>query len=372
MVSNPDAILVLLDGDDWLVNDPDIFSYVNEQYYKGARITYGSCHSLVDNIDLIAQPYPRRIREQRAYRDFLFSWGIPYTHLRTFSRDLYDRIDIGLLTDDNGKYFGAAGDGALLYALLEAAEPDEVVCIQRILINYNDINSLNDYKVNKEEQTRNGLKIRNLRKERNQDKAPEAVGKRVLIAMPTAKYIEADTFTSLYSLIRPAGYTVDFQYFYGYNVAQVRNLIAHYGIANGYDYIFWVDSDIVLPKTALIDLLAPGKGIVSGVYVQRSAETVPEIYEWADGGGMRNARPDEVMNKGVREVAGCGFGCVLTTTECLSKVGYPQFEYHNAIEHKDTLSEDIDFCIKAKARGYGVYVHTGVRCGHIGNVQLSL
>jgi 2-polyprenyl-3-methyl-5-hydroxy-6-metoxy-1,4-benzoquinol methylase len=495
-----------------------------------------------------------------------------------------------LLRNEDGNYFGAGGDGALLYSLLEVCEPNEIKCIQRILVEYNDLNSLNDYKVNGEEQTENQLKIRNMTKqttkiveevsqktyeikenmtetlqEVHQDvinREPKAIEvykeaitnrtdtwidnidtenikirqdwlihkfkelnipkkakildvgswtgnfintfykmgyeditcldistetvrlgkeafpyfnwicddiekydtherydviivfevlehlvyplnvinklkslltptgkifltiptedvvfengkncehiskieeepisiicdyydiiestncrwyagylakfknvedkpieKRILIATPTAKYMEMETFSSIFNLTKPRNMEVDFQYFYGYNIAQVRNLIAHYAVENKYDYVLWVDSDIVLPKDALLKMLNYKKDMITGVYIQRFTDRkVPEIYI-ANNNNIVNAKIEDVMENKVMEIAGCGFGCVLTTVDMLKNIGYPQFEYHNALDHKDTLSEDVDFCIKAMRKNYKMYVDTSIKCEHIG------
>ena len=75
----------------------------------------------------------------------------------------------------------------------------------------------------------------------------------ILIAIPTDKYIHPETFKSIYDLVIPIGYKIEFQYFYGYRIDQVRNLIADWG--KNYDYLFAVDSDIVFPKDTLELLL---------------------------------------------------------------------------------------------------------------------
>ena len=54
--------------------------------------------------------------------------------------------------------------------------------------------------------------------------------KRILIGIPTANDIHPQTFKSIYDQIIPAGYKADFQFFYGYNVDQVRNLIADWTV----------------------------------------------------------------------------------------------------------------------------------------------
>jgi hypothetical protein len=99
-------IIMLLDGDDWLVNDPNIFHKYNNIYRKGAEFTYGSCYSLVDRIPLIAQPYPPEVKANKSYRKYKFAWNMPYTHLRTFKINLMG-IDLNNFKDKSiEKYSG--------------------------------------------------------------------------------------------------------------------------------------------------------------------------------------------------------------------------------------------------------------------------
>lgn len=357
--ANIDDIIVLLDGDDKLVNKPDIFNYINRQYEEGIKFTYGSCYSLADKIPLIAQPYPKNVHKNKSYRQHLFNWGMPYTHLRTFSKELFDLVDESNFKDDEGNYYVAGGDNALFYPLIEQCEESEIRAIQRVLYMYNDSNPLNDYKINKREQNRVANTIR---KQKN-----------VLIAIPTAKNIETDTFLSIYRQELPIRHKTYLECFYGYNIDQVRNLIAHYTIINNYDYVFCVDSDIVLPNDALKRLLKHNVDIVSGTYIQRKPnECIPEVYVENNKGGITNIDSQLLQEKGLMEVAGCGFGCVLIKKNVLENIDYPQFEYHSSIDFKNTISEDIDFCIKAKNKGYKIYVDTNVKCEHIANIKLHL
>jgi glycosyltransferase involved in cell wall biosynthesis len=160
---NLDGIIMLLDGDDWLVNDPGIFHKYNNIYNEGAEFTYGSCWSIIDNIPLIAQAYPDNIKKEKAYRKYKFNWNMPYTHLRTFSSKLlYDYIgDNGYhsFKDENGDWLRAGGDTAIFYSLIEAAHPDKVICVPDIVYKYNDANPINDYKVNGEEQTKTANRV---------------------------------------------------------------------------------------------------------------------------------------------------------------------------------------------------------------------
>jgi hypothetical protein len=157
------GIVMLLDGDDWLVNDPNIFRTYNQVYNDGAEFTYGSCWSVVDNIPLIAQEYPPEVKTAKTYRGYKFNWNMPYTHLRTFRSDLmhnylHDKNDYAF-KDGDGNWLRAGGDTAIFYAMIEAANPDKVICVTDIVYNYNDANPLNDYKVNAEEQNKTAEQV---------------------------------------------------------------------------------------------------------------------------------------------------------------------------------------------------------------------
>ena len=157
-------IVMLLDGDDWLVNDPTIFHKYNNLYNNGAEFTYGSCWSVADNISLIAQEYPPEVKANRTYRDYKFNWNMPYTHLRTFkSRLMQNHLswngNYAFRNPETLEWLKAGGDTAIFYTMIEVADPDKVVCVSDIVYNYNDLNPLNDYKVNSDEQTKTANRV---------------------------------------------------------------------------------------------------------------------------------------------------------------------------------------------------------------------
>jgi len=354
-----ESIIMFVDGDDCLANDPHIFDMYNNMFHDGAEFSYGSCWSMVDNIPLIAQPYPPEVKKNKSYRQYKFNWGMPYTHLRVFRKYLIDKIPYSAFKDSDGNWFKAGGDNSTFYNILEKADPDKVAVISDIVYLYNDKNPLNDYKVNSEEQTKNMEQLTN-------SKAYVYNPKKILIAIPTAKYIESETFKAIYDLEVPMGYETDFQFFYGYNIDQIRNLIANW--AQKYDYLFSVDSDIVMPPDTLKKLIAHNKDIVTGMYIQRIPGThALEIF------GMGGRMPyDLIKGQGLLEIDGCGFGCVLIKSEVFKAIEYPQFVYHSALDHKDTISEDTDFCLKAKSKGFKVWVDTSIKCSHKGTAWFNV
>lgn len=597
-IMEDDAIVIILDGDDSLINDNTLFSYYNSIYDGSTEFTYGSCWSMVDNIPLISQPYPEEVKHRKGYRQHHFNWILPYTHLRTFKKHLINNLTDDLFQYDTKEWYKAGGDGSIFYALIESADPNKVKCLQDVVYNYNDISPLNDYKVNAEEQNRAARDIVNKRRvekysvivptmwrvadqfvnflhvlcdceavgeiiiiNNDNTKTPDnlhhpkirmfdpgrntfvnpawnfgvdnavydrlcivnddvifgtevfdrlqnmitpanglfglhpgiedfnqipitdksidivkwasgkhtygfgslffchkaswhpipdgldvffgdnyifdlqiAMGKpnyfianldfetkfavttsdpaltggaldrerviydtiiqpqlydiarsimskppvqetkpwiknkkRILVGIPTAKYIEPETFKAIYDLEVPDGYEVDFQTFYGYNIDQVRNLIAHWTVQS-YDYLFSVDSDIAFERDTLKKLLSHNKDIVSGLYIQRKPDQhILEIYEDNGRGGVTNMPHEKLTGRGLVQIMGCGFGCVLVKKEVFQTVGYPQFEYHSAIDHANTISEDNDFCGKARNKGFTIWADSSIECRHIGN-----
>lgn len=349
---NSNDYIMLLDGDDSLVNDNQIFQMYNNLYHTGVDFTYGSAWSLADQIPLVAQSYPTDVIANKTFRQHLFSWNIPYTHLRTFNAGLIKKIPDVEFKDDSGNWFKAGGDCAVFYASIERAS--KIHAVRDIVYNYNDLNPINDYKVNAKEQTMTAKQVLN------------SNTKTILIAIPTNKYIEPQTFKSIYDLEVPDGYSIDFQYFYGYQIDQIRNLIASWAVK--YDYLFSVDSDISFPADTLVKLLSHNTDIVSGLYIQRiPGQHNLELYR----NGV-NVEYNDVKGKRVVEVDSCGFGCVLIKSNVIQQIEYPQFVYKSAIDHNNTISEDTYFCLHAREKGFKVYADPSVLCEHHGSYTFKV
>ena len=597
--SNEDSIVMLLDGDDYLINNPEIFNFYNHLYQtRDADFTYGSMWSIADRMPLIAQPYPPEIIKNKQFREYKFNWNMPYTHLRTFRKELFSKIDKKQLQDKNGNWYKEGGDGALFFALIEQAE--KIFAVPDIIVNYNDVNPMNDYKIHgatqnevaeeilkfhvklPEEATtpvedrllemsdalhlmppqmqdylfrmRDEMNIipkviydigscvlhwqrianpvwskeatqyfgfeameqakivhdkfgipfypvllgdedgkivpfyqnlddpggNSIYKENDAitggaikfepvDKAmyrldtyvknnnipfPDLIKldvqgselnilkgcpdillyakdiiiegqnveynvgaprftelkawleehgwrqinqifdsgsdadyhfhntryvltentketekiarandiKRVMIAVPTNKYIEVDTFKGIYDLDVPTNVGTEFQYSFGYQTDQVRNLIASWVVERGHDYLFFVDADIVVPVDALTKLLSHNVDIASGLYIQRTPELITIELLNLDGSRVLPTQ----LTGNLQEIGACGMGCCLIRREVLVDVGYPQFVYKSALDHKNTQPEDFYFCNQARQKGYRVWADTSINCSHIG------
>jgi GT2 family glycosyltransferase len=123
-----------------------------------------------------------------------------------------------------------------------------------------------------------------------------------------------------------------------------------------------VDHDIAFGPTTVAQLVNHDKDIVAGIYRQRRPSQVLEVFD-------KNYRPYYEANQfgdKLFEVGAIGLGCALIKVDVFKKIGYPQFDYHRAIKAEDSLSEDVDFCMKARNKGYQVWIDPEIRCDHYG------
>ena len=187
---------------------------------------------------------------------------------------------------------------------------------------------------------------------------------RVMIGVPVYQSCHVETMSSIYDLNIPYGVATQLAFAKGYTVDQSRNHLATAALQNGFDYVFFVDADVILPPDALQKLLALDAPIACGWYRKKMDTHVTELFRADENGGMTNIT--SLPESGVIELSGCGFGCTLVKCDVLRSVSNRLwFEY---VQRADgfVCSEDIDFCIKAAQKGHKIVADASLRCGHIG------
>lgn len=150
-----------------------------------------------------------------------------------------------------------------------------------------------------------------------------------------------------------------------------RNILSLYAIENGYDNVLWLDSDMLFPPDTLQRLESHNVDMVTGLYVRRHEPVVPVIYDTieepmrnADGKLTKNIRPyTNYPHDSFFPVAGCGFGCVLTSVKLLKDVWD---HFGPAFSPFTWAGEDLSFCYRVNMLGYQIYCDSTVSCGHIG------
>lgn len=191
----------------------------------------------------------------------------------------------------------------------------------------------------------------------------------VLICIPTYENICPETFKSVYGQkIDPVQGRPMFDFVKGYGCAQARNKCAKEALKYGFDYLMFVDSDVILPDDAVVNLLQGDADVVLGVYPRRNTTTgqtevfLPGVKDFTDKNNL-NLSSLESIDKDRINAKGGGMGCAMIKCSLLKKMKYPYFKY---VEYDNgaTLSEDNYFCWIASQLGAKIECDTRVRCSH--------
>ena len=170
-------------------------------------------------------------------------------------------------------------------------------------------------------------------------------------------------FTSVLKLKRPKDAIIHWAVTEDSLVYHARNMFVEKAINNEYDYIFMVDSDMVLTEDTLIRLLEHNKDIVSGLCFKRRFPYEPaclSVCRIENNVPVFEAMSQWNSNE-LKEVEGVGSACVLIKTDVFKALGEINW-YMPTLE----FSEDYSFCLRAREQGYPIFVDTSLVIGHIG------
>ncbi len=146
-----------------------------------------------------------------------------------------------------------------------------------------------------------------------------------------------------------------------------RNNIVNLAKQNNCDYIFFIDSDVLIEEGHLERLLSHDKDVVSGIYYKKTPLYDPLPRRQVAENLYVHIEPE---GSDIIEIDGTGLGCVLVKMSVFDKIHYPWFEfkYHNVHGKWDQLSEDLYFFQKLQNVGTKIYCDPIVQCSHIGSV----
>jgi hypothetical protein len=224
------AIVVTVDGDDWLKHD-HVLARVNKEYVSnGAWMTYGHYEVYPDNKSEPQKEMRPAIINLNAYRE----WDWITSHLRTFYAWLFKRIKLQDFLFE-GSFFDVTWDMAFMFPMLEMAG-ERARPIPDILYVYNCANPINDFKTKVIRQLHCDKLIRSMPKYARLKTVPADVGVHAKPAAHTIIFSQdpirlEKTLASLQAKLRGdaiKGFTV----FYSENATsqnQYKDLSVQYG-----------------------------------------------------------------------------------------------------------------------------------------------
>ncbi|MGL5150998.1 MAG: glycosyltransferase [Clostridium sp.] len=161
-------------------------------------------------------------------------------------------------------------------------------------------------------------------------------------------------------------------------IANYKNCIIDYFLGGNYDYMFFVDSDLVLHPNTLMKLIEDDKDIVANIFWttwSKGGRALPQVwvkdfYTLFDAHMLRPVSDEEAVEEenrfldmlrvpGVYKVGGLG-ACTLIRRGVLEKG-----VHFGNIYNLSFWGEDRSFCIRAAALGYELYVDTHYPAFHI-------
>ena len=199
--------------------------------------------------------------------------------------------------------------------------------------------------------------------------------------------------TSLTYLIRhlsSKGFNVLFSTTYSRNIYEVRNKCLMGKPENGpeqklfngeeYDYILWLDDDIIFTPEDFEKLYKEDKDVISGLYLMANGTHFAAVEVWdeeyfQEKGSFQFLNKQDVKSRYLPfTVEYVGFGFLLFKKGIFEKLNYPWFEptYLKIKECEDFSMEDVTLCLKLKDKKINVHVHPEVVVGHQKQIELRL
>lgn len=204
---------------------------------------------------------------------------------------------------------------------------------------------------------------------------------RLVVLVPVGTHIEPACEDSLKELER-RGYAV--WRVRGYSaIDAARSQMATDALAQRFDELVWIDSDVVFNPDDVDRLRAHDLSIVCGLYPKKG----PREFACAFLPDTRSVRFG--TGGGLTEVLYCGFGFVYTRRAvydaireklklptCNQRFGSLLVPYFAPLAVKDGdgawyLSEDYAFCERARQGGFRVMADTTIRLWHVGTYRFG-
>lgn len=145
-----------------------------------------------------------------------------------------------------------------------------------------------------------------------------------------------------------------------------------------YDYILWIDNDIIFNYKNFINLLKAQKEIISGLYLMEDGKQYATVKDWNEEYFKQYSRfefltPESISDtKQPIQVDYTGFGFILIKYGVFERMKYPWFRpiWKNFGNITEFTMEDVAFCHIVKELGINVWIHPQVIVKHQKKVLL--
>lgn len=196
---------------------------------------------------------------------------------------------------------------------------------------------------------------------------------KILIAIPCMDQVPTPFAQSL-AMIQKTEDNVACAFQMGSLIYTSRNNLALQAMKTEFDYMLWLDSDMVFQQDLLIRMKQTmdekGLDFLTGLYFRRVPPFTPVLFDQLDiaEDGSCTWTDWKDVPEGLFKIGGCGFGCVLIKTDVLFDVQAKFGEMFNPIAN---MGEDLSFCWRARQCGYDIWCDPSLVCGHVGYTVIN-
>lgn len=138
------------------------------------------------------------------------------------------------------------------------------------------------------------------------------------------------------------------------------------------DRLWFIDDDIIPPKNALDLLMTHDRDIVGLLCFMMKADDAGQLVPLPIAMRYNANKQYNVFfdGKGLTEVDALGGGCIMIKRAVYESIGGRAYEFRYYPDGTLNLVGDYDFCQKAQAAGFKIYVDFDNLCGHVKPVDL--
>lgn len=140
------------------------------------------------------------------------------------------------------------------------------------------------------------------------------------------------------------------------------------------DWICMIDNDMAVPPNLLdtVTDVPTDAGIVVPAFYLWDQTLANLTLCWGVDGDDGRARAVAKFGPGFHELSKCGTGVIFIRPAVFRELPYPYFTYLYNADQGMAGTEDIQFTLRAREKGFKIYGNASVNVGHYHSVELSM
>ncbi len=212
---------------------------------------------------------------------------------------------------------------------------------------------------------------------------------KIAVCMISREQMHTHTAFDLANLMvctNKAGHSVTLCANVGTGIFSQREAVARDALSKGADWLMWLDSDMRFPPDSALRLLERKRDIIGCNYPTKEAQPMPTARGLNADKTVWSVVDTLPSSTGVEEVAGLGFGCILTAARVYREIkedkvfierygiAPPWFMFQHSAVNNMPFGEDLFFSQRAEAVGIKTHLDHDLSklVRHIGSFEYTM